>query len=92
MQKHTHTQTHTHRDSNEYPIVAFSKNATLINFVIVIVYILICQVMYTLYIQMFRIELKSILSVSQNELVYNIYREENGSIDLKHLHEDLDNP
>ena len=27
---HSHTQTHTHRDSNEYPIVAFSKNATII--------------------------------------------------------------
>ena len=27
MQKNTHT--HTHRDSNEYPIVAFSKNATI---------------------------------------------------------------
>ena len=32
--KNTHTQTqkhtHMHRDSNEYPIVAFSKNATII--------------------------------------------------------------
>ena len=27
VQKHTHTNTH--RDSNEYPIVAFSKNATI---------------------------------------------------------------
>ena len=27
---HTHTHTHTQRDSNEYPIVAFSKNATII--------------------------------------------------------------
>ena len=29
-QKHTHTHTHRERDSNEYPIVAFSKNATII--------------------------------------------------------------
>ena len=28
--KNTHTHTNTHRDSNEYPIVAFSKNATII--------------------------------------------------------------
>ena len=26
---HKHGRTHTHRDSNEYPIVAFSKNATI---------------------------------------------------------------
>ena len=32
MQKHTRTQTrtHTHRDSNEYSIVEFSKNASII--------------------------------------------------------------
>ena len=29
LQKHTHTHTNTHTDSNEYPIVAFSKNATI---------------------------------------------------------------
>ena len=29
--KNTHTHKHTHRDSNEYPIVAFSKNATIKN-------------------------------------------------------------
>ena len=28
---HTNTDTQTHTDSNEYPIVAFSKNATIIN-------------------------------------------------------------
>ena len=28
--KNTHTHRHTHTDSNEYPIVAFSKNATII--------------------------------------------------------------
>ena len=27
--KNTHTDTQTHTDSNEYPIVAFSKNATI---------------------------------------------------------------
>ena len=27
---HKHGRTHTHRDSNEYSIVAFSKNATII--------------------------------------------------------------
>ena len=27
---HKHGRTHTHRDTNEYPIVAFSKNATII--------------------------------------------------------------
>ena len=32
MQKtHTQTRTHTHRDSNEYLIVTFSKNATIKN-------------------------------------------------------------
>ena len=33
VQKHTQTRTHTHThtDSNEYSIVAFSKNATIIN-------------------------------------------------------------
>ena len=28
---HGHTHTHTHTDSNEYSIVAFSKNATIIS-------------------------------------------------------------
>ena len=28
-QTRTHTHTHTRRDSNEYPIVAFSKNTTI---------------------------------------------------------------
>ena len=36
MQKHTRTQTrtHTHRDSDEYSIVAFSKNAKIITNII----------------------------------------------------------
>ena len=31
--KNTHTHTNTHRDSNEYPIVAFSRNATIIKWI-----------------------------------------------------------
>ena len=29
---HCHTHTHTERDFNEYPIVAFSKNASIIKY------------------------------------------------------------